>query len=388
VLASIAKDALDRAWTDLERLSVEIGARVAGTGDERFAAEMLTAAFAQRGLDVIHHSFRWVGWEPIGQPRVEIRLSDGSSRQLRTAPMAYTDSTPTGGVSGQLSPAGVCELVPGLLEWPRYAVEQGGVPLAFIAVVPAGQARPFPRPERQLLLEPIVIVGSDEFAEIADRCERGETLEATVESQGRYVPGNTSANVIAELPGASSETIVVSAHYDTVAGTPGAGDNASGVAGCLALAKHFAGHPLPKTLRFIAWGAHEFGLLGSQAYVQDLAQRGTLRPITAALALDILSDGDRLGIWIGAEAFAADVAASQATFPEGFPIELFPRGRGETDSWSFAERGIDTAMLLTLPFSHFHLPEDTIDNNSRELFGFSVAVAQQVVEHLLARPAR
>lgn len=116
MLASIAKDALDRAWTDLERLSVEIGARVAGTGDERFAAEMLTAAFAQRGLDVIHHSFRWVGWEPIGQPRVEIRLSDGSSRQLRTAPMAYTDSTPTGGVSGQLSPAGVCELVPGLLE--------------------------------------------------------------------------------------------------------------------------------------------------------------------------------------------------------------------------------------------------------------------------------
>ncbi len=276
MLASIAKDALDRAWTDLERLSVEIGARVAGTGDERFAAEMLTAAFAQRGLDVIHHSFRWVGWEPIGQPRVEIRLSDGSSRQLRTAPMAYTDSTPTGGVSGQLSPAGVCELVPGLLEWPRYAVEQGGVPLAFIAVVPAGQARPFPRPERQLLLEPIVIVGSDEFAEIADRCERGETLEATVESQGRYVPGKTSTNVIAELPGASSETIVVSAHYDTVAGTPGAGDNASGVAGCLALAEHFAGSPLPKTLRFIAWGAHEFGLLGSQAYVQDLAQRGTL----------------------------------------------------------------------------------------------------------------
>jgi Peptidase family M28 len=349
---------------------------------------MLTAAFAERGLDVIQRSFRWVGWAPISQPRVEITLGDGSRRQLHTAPMAYTDSTPKGGVVGQLTPAGVCELVPGLLEWPRYAVERDGVPLAFIAVVPDGQARPFPRPERQLLLEPIVIVGSDEFADIADRCERGETLEATVESRGRYVPGNTSANVIAELPGDSSETIVVSAHYDTVAGTPGAGDNASGVAGCLALAEHFAGNPLPKTLRFIAWGAHEFGLLGSQAYVQDLAQRGTLRPITAALALDILSDGDRLGIWIGAEAFASDVATWQSTFPDGFPIELFPRGRGETDSWSFAERGIDSAMFLTLPYSHFHLPEDTIDNNSRELFGFSVAVAQRVVEHLLARPAR
>ena len=379
---------LNRAWRDLERLSVEIGARVAGTADERLAAEMLTAAFAERGLAVTQRPFRWVGWEPIGQPRVEITLGDGSLQQLRTAPMAYTDSTPTGGVRGQVTPAGVCELVPGLLEWPRFAVEQGGVPLAYIAVVPDGEARPFPRPERQLLLEPIAIVGSDEFADIADRCKRGETLDATVETQGRYVPGNTSANVIAELPGDRSETIVVSAHYDTVAGTPGAGDNASGVAGCLALAEHFAGRPLPKTLRFILWGAHEFGLLGSQAYAQDLAQRGRLQPITAALALDILSDGDRLGIWSGAEAFASGVAAWQSTFPDDFPIELFPRGRGETDSWSFAERGIDSAMFLTLPYSHFHLPEDTIGNNSRELFGFSVAVAQRVIEQLLVRPTR
>ena len=44
---------------------------------------MLTAAFAQRGLDVIQRSFRWVGWEPIGQPHVEITLGDGSRRQLQ-----------------------------------------------------------------------------------------------------------------------------------------------------------------------------------------------------------------------------------------------------------------------------------------------------------------
>jgi hypothetical protein len=387
VQRGVTEHVIDRAWGDLRRLADEIGPRVAGTEGERLAADAIEAAFAERGIEVTRHEFRWVGWEPIGTPRVEVCLGDGSRRQVRTAAMSYTDSTPERGVHGALNPAGVCELVPGLLEWPRYAVEQDGVPVAFIAVVPGGRARPFPRPERQLLLEPIVIVGDDEFAAIADRCQRAEAVEATVTSQGQYVPGNASANVIAELPGESPETIVISGHYDTVAGTPGAGDNASGVAGCLALAEHYTGRTLPKSLRFIAWGAHEFGLLGSQAYAQDLAQRGRLQSITAAVALDILSDGDRLGIWVGDEALAAEVAALQTSFPPEFAVEVSPRGRGETDSWSFAERGIDSMMFLTLPYAHFHLPEDTVENNSRELFGFSIQVAHRMIEHLLARPA-
>ena len=53
MLADISQHVLDRAWTDLEGLSSGIGARVAGTANERTAAEMLTAAFMERGLDVI-----------------------------------------------------------------------------------------------------------------------------------------------------------------------------------------------------------------------------------------------------------------------------------------------------------------------------------------------
>ena len=384
-LEEISEHALNRAWETAAKLARDIGSRVAGTAGERAAADIIVSEYESRGLAVDRQPFRWVGWEPSGTPSVLIREQDGSVTKLRTSSMAFTDSTPPGGVTGRLVPAGVCELVPGLLEWPRYAVEVDGSPRAYLAVVPNGRARPFPRPERQLLLEAIAIVGSDELTPFAERCERGERLEATIETQGRYVVGNSSVNVIVELPGVSPETIVVSAHYDTVAGTPGAGDNASGVAGCLALAEHYSGQLLPKTLRFINWGAHEFGLLGSQMYVQDLSQRGKLASITAAIALDILSDGDRLGIWVGGDSFAATFAARQATLPDGFPIELYRTGRGETDSWSFAERGIDTAMLLTLPYSHFHLPDDTIENNNRDLFGFSVKVAQRMVEQLLAR---
>ena len=376
---------MDRAWSVAGDLAQGVGPRVAGTPAERAAADQIAAAYEQRGYSVTRQAFGWVGWEPVGQPSVTIHEPDGREVRLRTASMAFTGATPPGGVTGKLTPAGLCELVPGLLEWPRYAVEVNGQPAAFIAVVPDGEARPFPRPERQLLQDAIVIAGVDEFAPFAARCDQGEALQATVETQGRFVEGNTSSNLIAELPGASSETIIISGHYDTVAGAPGAGDNASGVAGCLALAEHFSGRTLPKTLRFINWGAHEFGLLGSQYYAQDLAQRGQLGHVSAALALDILSDGDRLGIWVGKPEFAALFAAGLTGKSGAFPIELFPTGRGETDSWSFTERGIDTAMFLTLPYAHFHLPSDTIENQNRDLFSFSVQTALGMVNQLLGR---
>jgi hypothetical protein len=76
------------------------------------------------------------------------------------------------------------------------------------------------------------------------------------------------------------------------------------------------------------------------------------------------------------------IAANPAAL---LPVDLFPRGRGETDSWSFAERGIDSVMLLTLPYEHFHLATDTVENNNRALFDDSVRIAERIVRHLLER---
>lgn len=49
------------------------------------------------------------------------------------------------------------------------------------------------------------------------------------------------------------EIIVVGAHYDSVQGSPGANDNASGVAAMLALARAFAKTSPTRTLRFVAF---------------------------------------------------------------------------------------------------------------------------------------
>jgi Zn-dependent M28 family amino/carboxypeptidase len=66
-------------------------------------------------------------------------------------------------------------------------------------------------------------------------------------------------NIIAEIPGTTNpdEIIVLGAHYDTELNTPGADDNASGVAVMIELARRFANNPQPRTLRFIAFTNEE-----------------------------------------------------------------------------------------------------------------------------------
>jgi aminopeptidase YwaD len=382
----IAPAILDRAWSAVEALSSDIGPRVAGTSGEAVAAELIAVELEKRGLAPRFERFSFVGWEPEAAPFVEIKVDDGEWMPIATAPMAYTGSTSPTGVTGRLERSGFCELVPGLLEWPRYAVmNDDGLPLGFVAVVPDGRVRPFPRPERQLLQEPIAIVGSDEFAPYEREIGEGRRVDAKLRTRGRYVPDTRSLNVIAEIAGTEDGVIVVSGHFDTVAGTSGAGDNASGIGGCLALAEHFSGEKPAKTIRFIAWGAHEFGLLGSQFHVQSLAQQRRLANVEAAIALDILSDGDRLGVWVGGDTLLTELGSVAAGSATAFPVEFFPRGRGETDSWSFAERGIDSVMLLTLPYEHFHLSTDTIENNNRALFDDSVRIAERIVRHLVER---
>jgi hypothetical protein len=69
-------------------------------------------------------------------------------------------------------------------------------------------------------------------------------------------------NVCVELPGMirPGEIIVVGAHYDTVADSPGADDNSSGIAALLELARMLKGVPLGRTIRLIAFPNEEHPL--------------------------------------------------------------------------------------------------------------------------------
>lgn len=81
----------------------------------------------------------------------------------------------------------------------------------------------------------------------------------------------TSYNVIVKKDGKSKKEIIVGAHYDSV-NTNGAGDNGSGVATVLEMAKSLKNKDLDYTIKFVFFGSEELGLQGSKAYVNAMSQ--------------------------------------------------------------------------------------------------------------------
>ena len=104
-------------------------------------------------------------------------------------------------------------------------------------------------------------------------------------------------NIEAILPGGSlaDEHLIIGAHYDSKVamprwhghwppnpenkGTPGANDNASGMATVLALARRFAGHPQERTIHFVAFVNEEppfyqTEAMGSLVYARSLKAAG------------------------------------------------------------------------------------------------------------------
>lgn len=112
----------------------------------------------------------------------------------------------------------------------------------------------------------------------------------TVETHEFQVRGKTHQNLILNLPPlrgrATSAPILIGAHYDAVPGTPGADDNATGVAVLLELAKAFAAKPLNYPVRLVAFDMEEYGLLGSQEYAAQLKQQQ--QPLRLMLSLEML----------------------------------------------------------------------------------------------------
>lgn len=107
------------------------------------------------------------------------------------------------------------------------------------------------------------------------------------------VNGHAVRNLIADLPGtvAPKELIVIGAHYDSAEGTPGADDNASGVAVGLALARRLHDTPQPRTVRFVFFTNEEPPYFRTDAMGSDVsAKRAKARgdDVKAMLSLETM----------------------------------------------------------------------------------------------------
>lgn len=140
-------------------------------------------------------------------------------------------------------------------------------------------------------------------------------------------PDNAFQNVIATLPGEDhSRYYLVTAHYDTInadkAGwymdketipAPGANDNGSGVAIMLETARILSGSRFQYDIRFVAFAAEEWGLLGSRRYVAQALQNG--EHIAGFINIDMvgLSDTNTPHIYVYYKVDAPDSLALAET---------------------------------------------------------------------------
>ena len=185
---------------------------------------------------------------------------------------------------------------------------------------------------------------------------------------------------------AGSGSIVVGAHYDTVPGSPGADDNASGVAVLIEL----AAMKLP--VRFVAFANEEMPYflgpeMGSWTWARRARERGDT--VLAMFSLEMLgyySDAPRSQVYpfplsffypdrADFIAFVGDLGARglvhrsiksfrrNAQFPShGVAAPGFIPGVSWSDHWSFRRHGFPAIMITDTAFyryPHYHLPTDT-----------------------------
>ena len=187
--------------------------------------------------------------------------------------------------------------------------------------------------------------------------------------------------------------LLIGAHYDTVVGSPGADDNASGLAVLLEAADRLRHLVVARPVWLAAFCLEEHGLLGSRAFISGLKQTG--QPVDGAIVLECVgyasrdagsqrtppgvpislpSIGNFLGI-VGNEA-SRDLLATvernaRRVAPNTPTIALAVPGRGESlhdvrrsDHAAFWDEGYRAVMLTdTANFRnpHYHQPSDTLD---------------------------
>ncbi len=230
----------------------------------------------------------------------------------------------------------------------------------------------------------------------------------TVTSHDFEALGGTYRNVIATAPSASVQEelppLIIGAHFDTVAGSPGADDNASALAVLLHVARQARGMTLIRPIRFIAFNLEEENLLGSSAYASFLRENSKTiheaiilecvgyashqqdsQRTPPGLPISIPTTGDFIGV-IGNERSQALTSFVVQAMKSHLPIvPLVVPGNGEllpdtrrSDHTSFWEQGFPAVMLTdTANFRnpHYHRPTDTIETLNLD---FIAAVADGV----------
>ncbi|MDG4787469.1 M28 family peptidase [Micromonospora sp. WMMD1102] len=380
-----------RALHHLRHLSGRIGPRIGGTSAERTAARYLAD---ELGYRTTLQPFP-VADKFLGQLSSRPGLPDDLDWQVGASPQAALDTRVTGPVVdvGAGAPEDYPADVAGKVVLVDYVATQRAALVATavarqaaaVVFLPADLVEPrraqafapsLPGSATAPVPLPVVGVAQAQKHRLRQRLA-ARPLTLTVATSAHR--GLTSHNVLAERAprwgGQDGPVVMVSAHYDTVIGAPGANDDGSGTVLCLELARVLRGLPVDATVRFGLWGSEEQGLLGSRYYVAQLPQAERDR-IVAVYQNDMVATSwdPATRYWLlsfdGVPNRATEEVAAAATRLGYQPRISAVTRRGSSDHQSFQEVGIASAnfswrgeespALLEPPY---HSPEDTIEKN-------------------------
>jgi len=208
----------------------------------------------------------------------------------------------------------------------------------------------------------------------------GGWFQTWIEPDGADGRPVTVRNVVGVLRGTKAEwaeqSALLSAHHDHLGRGwpdvrtgnegmvhPGADDNASGVAVLLEVAHLLAGTLKPdRTLVFVAFGGEEWGLKGSQHYIEAMATWPTAEML-AMVNLDTVGRlGDRelqiLGTGTATEWVHIARGIGFTTGIQSKSIVDDPLG---SDQKSFHQTGVPAVQIFAGGHDDYHSPGDTLD---------------------------
>lgn len=371
----------DLAFGYLTELVEGLGPRESATGQERAAAEYLATQlegfgyavelqpFAVKSLSAEVSGVALDGpvLEPLNSlPLVKSGTADASG-VLVPVGRALDGDIPEGGLEGKIALA-----ERGLISFEakvNRAAAAGAIAVVIYNDRPGNFQRVLAGPHTIPVLS-ITRIDGRRLEELAS----GGTVELRVSVK---LDQRLSHNVIAEHQRSGDGVVILGAHYDTVPNLSGAGDNGSGTAVLLAVAGELSRQSLPFTLRFIAFGSEELGLLGSRHYVDSMSPEDRRR-VRAMLNFDALGNGDGVGI-LGNEALTGLAAQLGTTLGIDLEISSGLQGGG-SDHMSFAGAGIPVVMFFGRDFSLIHTPGDTLESVTPHLLGDAAGVALALLE--------
>ena len=221
-------------------------------------------------------------------------------------------------------------------------------------------------------------------------------------------------NVYGSVPGRSGKYIVVGAHYDhlgmggqgsgsrrmdTLAIHNGADDNASGVAGMLYMAKHFAKvKGLEHGLIFVAFGAEEKGIVGSKHFAENLVEiklsggkNISAKDIVAMVNFDMIGNLRGRAITLGGTGTAKQmdeiIAAAEKDYGNALKVTRSAQGHGPSDHSAFYAKEIPVFYLTTGATEDYHTPSDDAHKLNYPGIDSVATFAIKLVEQLQKYPA-